>query len=201
MEEEIKAVGECYPPNSWYYRTGPNQTKTTFFGRGLSILSDLTPDRKLKIIADSSIPSTTETGNQHYLVRALEAGHLDVVPDLFVITFERSQHVDFSYPLTNVDTVIISRTNTVVPGLIFNGAFDTISYLLYILSLSIMILLMGLVIKYKVGKVDPGELIVQCTGNIFNQPLPEKYMKYRYALSDSYLNFQNWSANGLYHHV
>ena len=161
----LRIIAECWPSNI-FYKTYPDGT--AWHGAGMWRLNALkTKLPPFEVITDLSVSNTTWNA-----IQTLADGRAEVSPDLWGVTYQRSQVVDFSYPSKVYGTFIYSakQKGSAVSNAVF-GVFDGPSCGLIIVALMIMSFLTWVVNdKEKSRKQSFAETATYVFGNCVHQP-------------------------------
>ena len=168
----IRFAGECFPDNVYFQHS---ENGTFWHGAAgftlLALIQSWIP-QDIEVIHDLSQSNIT-----YPVLQTAADGGVDIVADTFGQTYERYKLVDFAYPTDNSEVFIISSKNVEPTGFIFQGIYDTRSYILILFSFLIMIVVLNTSFSFFPksrgdGKVSLAQITLHLFGNLWGQPFP-----------------------------
>ena len=113
-----------------------------------------------------------QEGGLYPEIMALKRNVADICIDIWGVTYERSKHIDFSYPDLFAPIHIFSgKTNTAMQSNLVTVVFDNLSYMCLVTAFALMCLVSRLLQAQEHQKGSLFTCMLYVFGNAMNQPL------------------------------
>ena len=173
----LRIAMDCYAYYLWFEHDTPGDG-VAWHGYPAWDFADMKSRIGLDYEVITELPAEEE--NLYPEIMALKKNVADISIDLWGVTYERSKHIDFSYPIEYLPIYIFSgKTDTFLHSDLVKGVFDDLSYGIMALAL----VLMGLVSLFTRAREEKNEshgvftCMLYVYANALKQPDPSPVLK------------------------
>ena len=199
----LRIAMHCQAFNLWL-EPEPTGSGFTWQGLGAWEFADIKSRVGLEYEIITELPEQEE--NLYPEIMALKTNMADICIDDWGVSYQRSRHIDFSYPRRFTPINIYSgRSDAMMKSYLVTGVFDNISYGLMALAMILTSLVLRLILRNNHQKCSLLTCMLCAFGNAMKQPLqppPDREEIIRTAHNDVLQPLQpNYLPHVWQHHI